>query len=86
MEDVIAAAARTGTFLELNAAPDRLDVDENLCRSARDAGVRVSVATDAHSVKGLDFMRYGVNQARRGWLERGDVINTLTYRSLARLL
>ena len=86
MEDVIAAAARTGTFLELNAAPDRLDVDENLCRSARDAGVRVSIATDAHSVKGLDFMRYGVNQARRGWLERGDVINTLTYRSLARLL
>jgi DNA polymerase (family 10) len=86
MERVIASAADTGTFLELNAAPDRLDIDDNACRAARDAGVRVSIATDAHSVKGLDFMRYGVNQARRGWLEAGDVINTLTYRSLKKLL
>ena len=86
MEDVISAAASTGTFLELNAAPDRLDIDDNTCRAARDAGVKVSIATDAHSVNGYDFMRYGVNQARRGWLERGDVINTLTYRSLKKLL
>jgi DNA polymerase (family 10) len=86
MEDVIAAAAGTGTFLELNAAPDRLDIDENVCHSARRAGVKVSIATDAHSVNGYDFMRFGVNQARRGWLERADIVNTLTYRSLKKLL
>jgi DNA polymerase (family 10) len=86
MKDVIAAAASSGTFLELNAAPDRLDIDDNMCRAARDSGVKVSIATDAHSVKGYDFMRYGANQARRGWLEPGDVINTLNFRSLKKLL
>ena len=86
MERVVAAAARTGTFLELNAAPDRLDIDDRVCRAARRHGVKVSIATDAHGMAGMDFMRYGVNQARRGWLEKEDVINTLTYRSLKKFL
>jgi len=86
MEDVVVAAGRAGTCLELNAAPDRLDIDDIVCRSARDHGVTVSIATDAHSVRGLDFMRHGVNQARRGWLEKGDVLNARTYRSLRKLL
>lgn len=86
MEDVIAAAARTGTWLELNAAPDRLDIDDLYCADARRHGVKVSIATDAHHAGGLNFMRYGVNQARRGGLEAGDVVNTLTYRSLKKAL
>lgn len=86
MDDVIAAAARTDAALELNAAPRRLDIDDLACRSARDHGVKMSIATDAHSVGELDFMRHGVNQARRGWLEKGDVLNTLTYRSLMKYL
>lgn len=86
MEDIVVAAGRAGTCLELNAAPDRLDIDDILCRSAHDHGVKVSIATDAHSVRGLDFMRHGINQARRGWLEKGDVLNARTYRSLRKLL
>ncbi len=86
MDDVIAAAARFDVALELNAAPRRLDIDDLACRSARDHGVKVYVATDAHSVSELDYMRYGLNQARRGWLEKGDMLNTLTYRSLRKVL
>ncbi|HEY5531492.1 MAG TPA: DNA polymerase/3'-5' exonuclease PolX, partial [Candidatus Anoxymicrobiaceae bacterium] len=63
MDDVIAAASRYGSVLELNAAPRRLDIDDLTSRSARDHGVKVSIATDAHSVKEMDFMRHGVNQA-----------------------
>lgn len=82
MDDVIAAAARTDTALELNANPKRLDIDDRTCRSAKEHGVKVVITTDAHSVKELGFMQFGLNQARRGWLEEDDVLNTLTYRSL----
>jgi DNA polymerase (family X) len=86
MEELLAAAARTGTWLELNASPDRLDIDDRTCREAKKHGVLVSIATDAHSIRGLDFMTYGVNQARRGWLEKADVLNTRGYRDLHVLL
>lgn len=86
MDEVIAAAARSGAALELNAAPRRLDIDDQACRSARDHGVKVCISTDAHDVSELDFMRFGLNQARRGWLEKGDVLNCLTYRSLLKHL
>ncbi len=82
MEDVIAAAARTGTALELNSNPRRLDIDDHNCRAAGEHGVKVVIATDAHGTGELGYMRYGINQARRGWLSREDVLNTLTYRSL----
>ena len=86
IEDIVVTAGRMGTCLELNAAPQRLDIDDITCRSARDHGVKVSISTDAHSLRGFDFMRHGVNQARRGWLEKGDVLNTRNYRSLKKLL
>jgi DNA polymerase (family 10) len=86
MEEVIAAAARFDAALELNSAPRRLDIDDQACRSARDHGVKVCISTDAHDVSELDFMRYGLNQARRGWLEKDDVLNCLTYRSLMKRL
>lgn len=82
MDDVMSAAVRTGTALELNANPSRLDIDDHWCRIAREHGVKVAVSTDAHSAKEMGLMRYGINQARRGWLEKDDVLNTMTHRSL----
>ncbi|MFF9023275.1 DNA polymerase/3'-5' exonuclease PolX [Streptomyces eurythermus] len=74
-DEVFAACARTGTALEVNAQPDRLDLrDEDILR-AREHGVRFAVDTDAHSVPHLGQMRYGVATAQRGWLTRDEVIN-----------
>lgn len=86
MERVMKAAAERGCFLELNAQPDRLDMDDSACRMAREMGVRVAISTDAHHTADLDLMRFGIGQARRGWLEPGDVINTRPLRGLRRLL
>ena len=85
MEAVIDAAARSGTFLEINANPWRLDLDEHHAAAARRAGVKIVISTDAHSIRGLDVMRCGVLQARRAGLERGDVANTRSLASLERL-
>lgn len=82
MARVIAVARDRGCFIELNSHPDRLDLTDLHCRMAKEAGVLVSVATDAHRVQELDYLRLGVGQARRGWLERDDVLNA---RSLAKL-
>lgn len=79
---VMRKAKERGCFLELDAQPERLDLTDTACRMAKDHGVLVSIDSDAHSVAQLDNLRYGVNQARRGWLEKADVLNT---RSLARL-
>lgn len=83
MERVVRHARERGCFLELNAHPARLDLDDLACRVARDAGVLVSIATDAHSTAELDHLHWGVGQARRGWLRPGDVLNT---RKLGELL
>ncbi|MFZ5956257.1 DNA polymerase/3'-5' exonuclease PolX [Pseudomonas knackmussii] len=82
MRAVIRHARQRGCFLELNAQPQRLDLDEHYCRLAKEEGVLVSIASDAHRVFDFALLDYGVGQARRGWLERGDVLNT---RSLAQL-
>jgi DNA polymerase (family 10) len=83
---VFAACARTGTALEVNAQPDRLDLcDEDILR-AREHGVRFAVNTDAHSVLHLAHLRYGVATAQRGWLTADDVINTWPLRRLRRFL
>ena len=79
---IVRKAQERGCFLEHNAQPERLDLTDTACRMAKDHGVLVSIDSDAHSVAGLDDLRYGVNQARRGWLEKADVLNT---RSLAKL-
>jgi DNA polymerase (family 10) len=68
-------ARRRGIALELNAHPDRLDLTDVHCRMAKDEGVLVAISSDAHSVDGLEVLRYGVGQARRGWLEKKDVLN-----------
>ena len=76
MGRVMAKARDRGVCLELNAFPDRLDLNEIHCKMAREAGVTVVISTDAHSTDGLGMMRYGVGQARRGWLTPADVLNT----------
>lgn len=83
---VIEAAARTGTFLEINANPWRLDLDDRHAAAARQAGVPLVISTDAHSTRGLGVMRCGVLQARRAGLERSDVANTRSLADLRRLM
>ena len=86
VEEVIEHAAVTGTMLELNSNPERLDLNARYCRLAAAAGVPVVISTDAHSVKQLANIQYGVTQARRGWLEPRNVANTLPLEELRKLL
>jgi DNA polymerase (family 10) len=74
--ELFRACARTGTALEVNAHPDRLDLPSDHIRAARDAGVKFAIDSDAHSTGHLAYLRYGVGTARRGWLRPEDVINT----------
>jgi len=82
---VMSGAKERGCFVELNAHPARLDLDDVHCKMAKEMDLLVSIATDAHSTMGLDMMRYGVGQARRGWLEAKDVLNTRPLAALKRL-
>ena len=75
LEAVFEAAARTGTALEIDAYPDRLDLRDEHVLWARRHGVRFAIDTDSHAVGHLDAMRYGVGVAQRGWLTKDDVIN-----------
>jgi DNA polymerase (family 10) len=75
VDAVLKAAARNGTAIELNANPLRLDATDQTCRRAKELGVKVVINTDAHSTEDLQLMRYGVATARRGWLEKSDVLN-----------
>ncbi|WP_456405058.1 DNA polymerase/3'-5' exonuclease PolX [Thiolapillus sp.] len=76
MEKIMDAALERGCFLELNSQPQRLDLNDVHCRMAKERGLKVVISTDAHSAAQLGYLRYGVAQARRGWLEKGDVLNT----------
>ena len=76
VERVFDAARRLGVILELNANPERLDLSDRHVRLAHDKGMRIVISTDAHQPKHFLFMRYGVMTARRGWMEKKDVINT----------
>jgi DNA polymerase (family 10) len=78
VEAVLQAAAEESVVVELNAHPERLDLHDGHVRRAKELGVKVAINTDAHSTRDLDLIRYGVDQARRGWLERDDVLNTLS--------
>jgi len=83
---VVEECARTGTWLELNAHPERLDITDVVCHEAKQAGVKVVINTDAHNSSHFPFMQYGVATARRGWLSEGDVVNCLTPAKLKGLL
>jgi DNA polymerase (family X) len=86
VERVIEKALETGTFLEINSQPDRLDLRDVHARAAAEAGVLLAVSTDAHEVPALDYAAIGVAQARRGWLTRKQVLNTRSWREIQRLL
>ena len=86
IERVIRKARERGCHLELNAQPDRLDLVDTYCQMAKDEGVLVSIDSDAHSRLDFGNLRHGVDQARRGWLSRNDVLNTRTLDELRALL
>jgi len=83
---IMKAASERGCCLELNAHPDRLDLSDQYCKMAKEMNVKVAISTDAHSVGDLGFIRFGVDQARRGWLEAEDVLNTRSLSQLRKLL
>jgi DNA polymerase (family X) len=74
---VIDAAAEHGVCIEINAHPSRLDLDWRLVRRARDRGIKIPINPDAHTLAGIDDMRYGIAIARKGWLRAIDVLNTM---------
>ncbi|MBI2866476.1 MAG: PHP domain-containing protein, partial [Chloroflexi bacterium] len=86
MEAVFQTALETGTALEINAMPPRLDLKDVHARRARDLGVKLVLSTDSHSPDQLDFMRYGVGVARRGWCRPGDILNTRPWAEAQRLV
>lgn len=86
IERLLEAAKATGTLVEINATPDRLDLKDQHCKLCKAMGVKVAVNTDAHSIEQLNFMEYGVGTARRGWLEEVDVINTYSLEDLLTVL
>ncbi|MGA7801425.1 MAG: DNA polymerase/3'-5' exonuclease PolX, partial [Gammaproteobacteria bacterium] len=86
MPRIVRGARNAGCFLKLNAHPERLDLQDVYCRLAKETGVLVSVNSDAHSTDNFDLLRFGIGQARRGWLEKDDVLNTRPLTALRKLL
>lgn len=86
LEKVMDQAVKNNCFMEVNAQPDRLDLPSNYCKMAKDMGLKIAISTDAHSISDFDLMKYGIAQARRGWLEKNDVINSRNWRDLKKLL
>jgi DNA polymerase (family 10) len=85
IETIVQKALDTGTFLEIDAQPDRLDLSDVHARLAREAGVKLSIDSDAHEIGALDFVELGVGQARRAWLTPDDVLNTRTWKQIEQL-
>ncbi|MFH1714927.1 MAG: DNA polymerase/3'-5' exonuclease PolX [Elusimicrobiota bacterium] len=86
IEKIIQAAKERKCFIELNSHPQRLDLDDIHCKMAKEAGVKISINTDSHSIDGFELIKYGINQARRGWLEAKDVLNTGSLSELRKLI
>jgi DNA polymerase (family X) len=86
MDRIISAARELGCCLEINAEPDRLDLNDIHAHAAKVASVKVAISTDAHSVNAYRYIRFGVDQARRGWLTANDVLNTRSLNDLRALI
>jgi DNA polymerase (family X) len=86
IERVLKAARERGCMIEINAQPDRLDLPDIHCKTGKEIGVKFAISTDAHRISDLDLMRFGVSQARRGWVEPQDVVNTRSWPELQELL
>jgi len=85
VERVIEQALATGTFLEVNSQPDRLDLSDIHARAAREAGLKLVIDSDGHRIGALDYVELGVGQARRAWLTKDDVLNTRTWKQIEKL-
>ena len=86
MDKVIKAAKKTKTVLEIDAYPDRLDLKDEHVRKAIGEGVKLAIDSDAHSAGHFKFLEFGIAQARRGWAEQKDVINTRSWEEMLKLL
>ncbi|RUR04528.1 DNA polymerase/3'-5' exonuclease PolX [Legionella sp. km772] len=86
IEKILLAAKDRGCYLELNAQPYRLDINDHYCKLAKDIGVKVAISSDAHAIQQLNYMQLGIYQARRGWLEKKDVLNCFSWPELQLLL
>ena len=82
MERFVESARRTDTFLEINGYPKRLDLNDVYCRSAKERGVPLGIGTDAHILDQMEYVDLGLSVARRGWLEKENVLNTLSFNEL----
>ena len=86
MEKIFDAARETDTYLEINSFPDRLDLNDVHSKLAKERGVKFVIGTDSHSAVNLPFMHFGVATARRGWLEKKDILNTHSLREIEKIL
>jgi len=86
IDEIIMTAKRTGTVLEIDAYPDRSDIREEYIKRCVEAGIKMSIDSDAHSVQHFNFLEYGVSQARRGWAGKTDIINTCSAQEMLKLL
>jgi DNA polymerase (family X) len=80
--DILRVAREEGCALEINSQPDRLDLTDTACLAVKEAGVKVVISSDAHSTRDFELLDYGINQARRGWIEKEDVLNTRPLKNL----
>ena len=85
IEKLVEKALETGTFLEINSQPDRLDLTDVHARAAREAGLKLVIDSDGHEIGALDYVELGVGQARRAWLTKDDVLNTRTWTQIEKL-
>jgi DNA polymerase (family 10) len=85
LQRIVEKALETGTFLEIDSQPDRLDLSDVHARAVREAGVKVVIDSDGHETAALDYVEFGVGQARRAWMTKEDVVNTRTWKQIERL-
>ena len=86
LDRVFAKALESGTFLEINSQPDRLDLRDAHARAAGEAGVPLVVSSDGHQLKALDYVEFGIAQARRAWLTKAKIVNTRTWPQIKKLM
>jgi DNA polymerase (family 10) len=86
MEQIFDKAVETNTYMEINAFPDRLDLKDMHIKQAKEKKVRFIIGTDAHNIDHMQFMQFGVATARRGWLEKKDILNTYSLKEIEKTL
>ena len=86
IDEIIKVAKRTGTILEIDAYPDRSDISDSIIRKCVDAGVKMSIDSDAHAKEHIKFLEFGIAQARRGWAKKSDIINGWPLKEMLRNL